>query len=608
MLKYILPFTLVFLSLNKILFAIDIDENSSNLSLLDKSSIFIDSSQTLTLQDIKQKKFTEHKSIDINLGYQANKTLWIQFTLHNKSNKSIIKTLEFENEETEHIILYQANEVLRGGFFYYDENRRSLTPSFLISLKSNESKIYYIQTLAQIKPLKANITLWNEIDFVKYDMKDRIYRFMFVGIIFVLLLYNLMILVFTRDKAYLYYSFYLFALIFYSNYYSGMLSFYLLSSEGAIWAIKIHTVASVFFVFFCLLFTKEFLQTKQFKNLNKIINITMYTLPFIAIFSYDNLVFNSHSVTSLLLIGLLLVYSGFYALYKGVEEAKYYVIGWTVMLISLTLFGFQAFGIYNLKEYSLTYLPEIAFVLETLLFSMALAHRIKLNNEEKLTLNAKLIAFQESEKADLNRLVEEKTNDLKFLLNEKEILYKELNHRVKNNFMMILSLLKLQISRIKISETKNALKITENRIKSIANLYEMLVLDTQEININTQEYLENIYHNISLNFDKEVEIHYEIDYNIALNSLIYIGLVFNELVTNSFKYAFLTKKGKIFVTVKKVKKIIYLSIIDNGIGFTRGRKNTLGLIIVETLIEGQLEGKLSINASLGTEVNISWKA
>jgi len=171
---------------------------------------------------------------------------------------------------------------------------------------------------------------------------------------------------------------------------------------------------------------------------------------------------------------------------------------------------------------------------------------------------------------------------------------------------MILSLIKLQISRSVLVETKESLKVTENRIKAISNLYEILIFNNENLNIDTADYLKKIYLNISMNFQKDINIKYDIQHNIELDSLIYVGLVFNELITNSFKYAFPTDEGKIFLTLKKENNKILLSIKDNGQGFKERRKNSLGLTIVETLIEGQLLGELSIKSNNGTEVSMRW--
>jgi len=592
---------------NSNLFALDIDEKSSNFSILDKSLIFIDEGNTFSIKEIREQKFISNNLVNLNLGYKPTSALWIKFSLHNKTSNVVNKTLEFAYKQTESVVLYNNEDVLKGGFLHYDENHRSLKPSFLITLKADESQTYYLKVRAKIKPLRATITLWNEIDFIRYNLTDKMYRFILLGMIVVLFIYNTMILLFTRDKAYLYYVLYLFSLMFLTNYYSGVISYYLLSPMLATLAVNLHTTAATIYLVFCILFTQEFLKTKQFKYLDKLLNFSLFILPILGFFSYGNWFLDSNTATFLVFIGILIVYSGFHALSKGVQEAKYYVLGWTLMLISFSLFAFQGLGLYSLKDYPLSYILETTFVVEALLFSIALAHKIKITNEAKVLSDGKLILFQEKEKERLNVLVEEKTNELKYSLNEKEILYKELNHRVKNNFMMILSLIKLQISRSKFTETQESLTVTKNRIQSISHLYEMLLLNSENINIDTTHYLQNIYKHISLNFQKNVKIYYDIQYNIEVNSLIYVGLIFNELVTNSFKYAFKSNNGKIFLTLKKENNRIFLNIKDNGQGFKQRRKKSLGLTIVKTLIEGQLLGELTIDSDEGTEVFMSWE-
>ena len=603
--KYI-TYTFFILFLTTSLNAIEIDANSSNLSILDKASIFIDKTNSLNIEEIKNQNFKPNNKINLNLGYKPNTSLWIKFTLHNKKNTLLKKILEFSYKQTESVTLYSEKKTLKGGFLHYKENRKSLKPSFLLKLNKNESKTYYLEVKAKIKPLRATITLWNELDFINYNLTDKMYRFILLSMIIVLLIYNAMILLFTKDKAYLYYVIYLFSLMLLTNYYSGILSYYLLSPSLAIWATKLHTTAATIYLVPCILFTQEFLKTAQFKTLHKLLTLSLYILAILGILSYDNWILNSNTTMFLILIGTLIVYSGFHALYHGVQEAKYYVLGWSLMLMSFSLFAFQGVGLYSLKDYPLTYILETTFVIEALLFSIALAHKIKITNEEKALTDAKLISFQEKEKEYLNTLVKEKTYALKHSLNEKELLYKELNHRVKNNFMMILSLIKLQISRTVLVETKESLKVTENRIKAISNLYEILIFNNENLNIDTADYLKKIYLNISMNFQKDINIKYDIQHNIELDSLIYVGLVFNELITNSFKYAFPTDEGKIFLTLKKENNKILLSIKDNGQGFKERRKNSLGLTIVETLIEGQLLGELSIKSNNGTEVSMRW--
>lgn len=262
-------------------------------------------------------------------------------------------------------------------------------------------------------------------------------------------------------------------------------------------------------------------------------------------------------------------------------------------------------GIYDITVY-IVYLTEIAFAFEALLFSIALAYRIRLYSKEKDIANQTLIDFQKEEQIRLERVVSEKTKDLTLSLREKDVLYKELNHRVKNNIQMILSLIQLQISNTEIQNVKDELITTKNRINSMSQLYETLNLEDMGFNIDTREYFENIVETIKSYFDNDVEIDYHINSALEINRLIYCGLILNELVTNSYKYA---SRDKIIITISLDREENRFSLIvkDNGIGFTSGNSHSLGLEIVKTLVESQLRGTLNIESKDGVKITINWE-
>jgi len=188
---------------------------------------------------------------------------------------------------------------------------------------------------------------------------------------------------------------------------------------------------------------------------------------------------------------------------------------------------------------------------------------------------------------------------------EKELLYKELNHRVKNNLLMILSLVKLQISRTVSEETKNELLVTKNRIDSISTLYECLHIQYQECDIDTYTYFVTLIDNIKPLTSKNIKVTLDIQYNLSQEQLLYIGLILNELSTNAFKYAFIDE-GELSIKLKKQNNTITMTVEDNGIGFIKKSNNSLGFVIVETLVKEQLDGKLDINSNNGTQIIIQW--
>ncbi|MCX6310585.1 MAG: PAS domain S-box protein [Bacteroidetes bacterium] len=201
-------------------------------------------------------------------------------------------------------------------------------------------------------------------------------------------------------------------------------------------------------------------------------------------------------------------------------------------------------------------------------------------------------------------------------LKEKEVLLKEVHHRVKNNLQVISSILNLQSSYVKDKKILEILLESQNRIKSMAFVHESLYQTKDFSNISFKEYVENISRNLVhsygstksppiLNLDLQ-------DIQLNLDTAIPCGLIINELLTNSLKYAFPEgKKGKISIDIKQQDKLITVSIADNGKGFPKevDFRNTesLGLQLVVSLIE-QINGKIKLDTKKGTKFTIEFSA
>ncbi|HEY6161897.1 MAG TPA: PAS domain S-box protein [Bacteroidia bacterium] len=210
------------------------------------------------------------------------------------------------------------------------------------------------------------------------------------------------------------------------------------------------------------------------------------------------------------------------------------------------------------------------------------------------------------------KLAEER---IKQSLHEKEVLLKEVHHRVKNNLQVISSILNLQSSYVKDKNTLAMLKESQNRIKSMAFIHESLYQTKDFSNINFSEYVTNLSRNLVHSYEMSegnIALALDID-NVFLNldQSIPCGLIINELITNSLKYAFRgRKKGLITVSVKKKGDDMRISIADNGVGLPQkvDYKNTesLGLQLVVTLTE-QLNGKIKLERNKGTKFTIAFK-
>lgn len=187
-----------------------------------------------------------------------------------------------------------------------------------------------------------------------------------------------------------------------------------------------------------------------------------------------------------------------------------------------------------------------------------------------------------------------------------EILLHELNHRVKNNLQVILSIIQLQSFN---SREKDKFLDLENRIGAIAKTYDMLIVDETLQYINMQKYISKIISNIQRGFLIEPNISISIDSAIQLPLKIatYIGLIINELVTNSYKYAFKGRgRGEITIIFKRDTKY-RLVIKDNGVGFDSSiDSGSLGLELVYSLVKEQLRGTIECYSKNGTEYIIEF--
>lgn len=202
-------------------------------------------------------------------------------------------------------------------------------------------------------------------------------------------------------------------------------------------------------------------------------------------------------------------------------------------------------------------------------------------------------------------------------LREKDVLLREIHHRVKNNMQVISSLLMLQGERIRDTEYYSVFQESINRIHSMAIIHEMLYQTKNFSRIDAHDYFLNISSNIRsmyLQVAPSVEINVDVE-NITLeiDFAIPCGLIVNELISNALKYAFgETGKGTITVSMKETAiESFILTVTDDGAGIPEDFKwretSSLGLRIVRLLAERQLHGSIEKLDIDGTGFVISFE-
>ena len=203
-------------------------------------------------------------------------------------------------------------------------------------------------------------------------------------------------------------------------------------------------------------------------------------------------------------------------------------------------------------------------------------------------------------------------DQIKKNLEEKEVLLKEVHHRVKNNMQVIMSLLRLQTNYITDKHAKSLFKDSKSRVASMALIHEKLYKSKNLSSIDFNEYLRDLTQTLIQSYNighKMIRFELKIE-NVFLNinQAIPCGLIINELVTNSLKYAFPGNiKGKIAIDFHLNKDQYSLIVYDNGVGISADtvleNPKTLGLQLVNALIQ-QLHGTLELKRKNGTAFNI----
>ncbi|MDN5049250.1 7TM diverse intracellular signaling domain-containing protein [Aliarcobacter butzleri] len=588
---------------------LNIDENTKNINLLQYSEIYIDKTRSLTIEDIKNSniKFEKNDKNILAYGYSPDLDVWIKITIKNNSNKSILKIIEYNNPLTTNIDFFDSNKNihLKDGFLIDNLDKSTINPIFKIELDPNEENIYFIKATSNITTLIVDLKLWDENVFYKKEIKHQLILSLFFGAMFILGIYNLFIYVFTKDKSYLYYVLYIFGLILHHLVYVGFAKLYIFNLETLKIIIELAALFVALPIYFLGFFTKSFLQTIKYPKLNKILNIFLIIIPLSIIFFLLTEEYDKYRTNLLMLFLIFLMIVTIYASLNKNRQAYFILFAWFVFLSSGLLMTLSSMGIYNTLPFP--YLIEVSFVLEAVIFSIALANRITNLQKEKNEANQKLIVQQENETKRLSKEVDLRTKDLKVALGEKEVLLKELNHRVKNNMQTIVSLIRLQSDEIEDEKLKDILLTTQNRIAAMGHLHELLY-NQENINfIDVYEYFETLVDEVKSSYDESINIYLDIKTKLKMEQAIYCGLMINELITNSFKYAFLNKKGNIYIILEKSNNILKLSVKDDGIGFDKNNTTfSLGLTLVNTLAINQLKGEMDIKSKNGTSITISW--
>ena len=302
----------------------------------------------------------------------------------------------------------------------------------------------------------------------------------------------------------------------------------------------------------------------------------------------------------------LSVIIAFFSIRNGEDSATHFLF--SIALISLTLF-------YR-KEKSIRYFFSsmgvilIAAIIVALYFSFK-GQFFPQKNEFNSLFQRRLVYFLLllSSVSLTFILVYSYKKNYKFLENaveEQQTLLAELNHRVKNNMAIIISLLNMQKNRTDNPETLEALQDVHDRVMSMALVHQKMYQNKNISMVELAPYITELIAEIrnSIDIKKNITFRTEIEpIQLDLSTTIPLGLILNELITNAIKHAFPSKENpEIFISLKQVDDNHFeVLVLDNGIGSTApnlSKRNGLGMKLIESLTE-QINGKCEFKTDNG---------
>ncbi|MBD3345153.1 MAG: PAS domain S-box protein [Chitinivibrionales bacterium] len=206
--------------------------------------------------------------------------------------------------------------------------------------------------------------------------------------------------------------------------------------------------------------------------------------------------------------------------------------------------------------------------------------------------------------------------ELKASLQEKNTLLQELYHRTKNNMQVISALLELQAASSNNEDVERIIRESQFRMQTMALAHEKLYKSKELSRIDMEPYLIDLTRFLMTIYDispEKVGVRFKVDnIKLLIDLAIPCGLIINELLSNSFKYAFPgDREGRIYIEMHREEKTIQLSVSDNGTGLPHGfditKSETLGIQLVYQIVEHQLHGSVSAKSNGGLRWHIRFR-
>jgi two-component sensor histidine kinase len=552
---------------------------------------------------------------------------WVRFTLDNPTQERLI--LEVAQSLLDSVSLSFKDstgswQTVRNGYSVSLYQKEIKHNHHLFHLPQGKTTVYF---RFQDNGWSVPLSLWDEKAYEIKATRQKLVFGIYIGAMVFVILTNIF-LYFSLGWSYnLHYAFFVASHALFSSIYDGYICYFFPDLDLMNWRIVTTFVNNIAGLSYML----AFLEIKKY--VPPIYRFAMIYMGYYVLFTGCRTLLPTTINVGLdqlneLITILLICYTSIVAHRKGNKLGIYYAT-------TYILFFFIAFieVVYS-KIGTPTYLFDISYISIAILFEVfalafLLATRLEWDNaakdQAKIKAQTLLLAqTQENERilAHQNEILEkqvtERTSELQNSVNiiqqqsnKLTVLMKELHHRVKNNLQIVSSLLNLQAYGLKDKDAVKALQESKYRVDAMSLIHQSLYQTDDVSSLDIKSYIRHLCESLRAAYGYS---HYDFDLQIEMpqiyfdvDSAIPIGLIINELVTNSFKYAYENTQKPLLKVALSVEEEITLLVSDNGTDFKKADWERASMSFGKQLIQSltqQINGKLSLNTDFGTHFSI----
>jgi two-component sensor histidine kinase len=593
-------------------------------------SILEDQTHQYTIEQVASERFkaqfAPHTQKVLNTGFKGSHC-WVRFTVENPTNEQLL--LEIMQPLLDSVSLSFKDTMghwhtVKNGFKVPLYQKDIKHHYHLFHLPQGKTTFYFrFQDNGWAVPL----SLWAEKVYEVKATQQKLVFGIYIGIMVFVILTNIF-LYFSLGWSYnLHYAFFVASYALFSGIYDGYICYFfpdLHLRNGHLFTNFLYQIAGLSYML-------VFLEIKKYTP--PIYRFTIIYMGYYLFFTiFHTLLPNTIGLGLEQLNGfisiLLICYASVVAYRKGNKLGIYYAA-------TYILFFFIAFieFVYS-KIGAPTYLFDISYISIAILFAVfslafLLATRLEWDNAAKDQAKEKaqrllLVQTQENERLlsyqneMLEKQVDERTSELQNSVtviqqqsDKLTVLMKELHHRVKNNLQIVSSLLNLQSYRMTDTEAAKAVLESKLRVDAMALIHQSLYQTDNVSTLDIKLYITNLCEGLMAaygyshdNFDLQIEVP---QIYLDVDRAIPIGLIINELVTNSFKYAYQMGQKPLLQVALSLENEVTLSVRDNGANFKKEDWERTSMSFGKQLVHSltrQINGQLSLNTDLGTHFSI----